>query len=48
MTLGENILSDFSEVEFGDYRLTAVIGDEGFNNRLITLNRDESKAVILY
>jgi hypothetical protein len=48
MTLGANTLSDFSEVEFGDYRLTAVIGDEGFNNRLITLNQGESKAFILY
>jgi hypothetical protein len=46
--LGANTLSDFSEVEFGDYRLTAVIGDEGFNNRLITLNQGESKAFILY
>ncbi|WP_232787814.1 hypothetical protein [Paraglaciecola sp. MB-3u-78] len=31
-----------------DYRLTAKLGDEGFNNRLVTLNQGESKAVILY
>jgi hypothetical protein len=48
MTLVANTLSDFSEVEFGDYRLTAVIGDESVNNRSITLNQGESKAVILY
>jgi hypothetical protein len=46
--LGANTLSDFSEVEIGDYRLTAVLGDDGFNNRLVTLNQGESKAVILY
>ena len=48
MTLSANTLSDFSEVEFGDYRLTAILGDVGFNNRLVTLNQGESKAVILY
>ena len=48
MTLVANTLSDFSEVEFGDYRLTAVLGDNGFNNRLVTSNQGESKAVILY
>lgn len=48
ITLGANTLSDFSEVEIGDYRLTAVLGDDGFNNRLVTLNQGESKAVILY
>jgi hypothetical protein len=46
--LSANTLSNFSEVEFGDYRLTATINDEGFNNRLVTLNQGESKAVILY
>ena len=48
MTLVANTLSDFSEVEFGDYRLTAVLGDNGFNNSLVTLDQGESKAVILY
>ena len=48
MTLVANTLSDFSEVEFGDYRLTAVLGDNGFNNRLVISNQCESKAVILY
>jgi hypothetical protein len=47
-TLSANTLSEFNEVEFGDYRLTATLGDEGFNNRLVTLNQGESKAVILY
>lgn len=46
--LAANTLSDFNEVEFGDYRLTVSIGDEGFNNRLVTLNQGESKAIILY
>lgn len=46
--LSANTLSAFNEVEFGDYRLTAIIDDEGFNNRLLTLNQGESKAVILY
>jgi hypothetical protein len=42
-TLGANTLSEFSEVEFGDYRLTATLGDEGFNNRLVSLNQGESE-----
>ena len=48
MVLSANSLSEFSEVEFGDYRLTASLADESFNNRLVTLNQGESKAVILY
>lgn len=47
-TLDANTLSDFKEVDFGDYRLTATLGDDGFNNRLVTLNQGESKAVVLY
>ena len=47
-TLNANTLSEFNEVEFGDYRLTALLGDEGFNNRLVTLNQGESKAIIIY
>jgi hypothetical protein len=47
-TLSANTLSEFSEVEFGDYRLTATLEGEGFNNRLVTLNQGESKALILY
>jgi hypothetical protein len=46
--LNANTLGEFSEVEFGDYRLTATLGDESFNNRLVTLNQGESKAIILY
>jgi hypothetical protein len=47
-TLSANTLSEFNEVEFGDYRLTANLSDDSFNNRLVTLNQGESKAVILY
>jgi len=47
-TLTANTLSEFNEVEFGDYRLTALLAEEGFNNRLVTLNQGESKAIILY
>jgi hypothetical protein len=46
--LSANTLSEFAEIEFGDYQLTAKLGDEGFNNLLVTLNQGESKAVILY
>jgi hypothetical protein len=46
--LPSNTLSEFNEVEFGDYRLTAIIDNEGFNNRLVTLNQGESKAIVLY
>lgn len=47
-TLNANSLSDFNEVQFGDYRLTATVGSDNFNNRLVTLNQGESKAVVLY
>jgi hypothetical protein len=47
-TLTANTLSEFNEVEFGDYRLTATLDNESFNNRLVTLNQGESKAIILY
>jgi hypothetical protein len=46
--LSANTLNEFTEVEFGDYRLTAKLADESFNNRLVTLNQVESKTVILY
>ena len=46
--LNANTLSEFNEVEFGDYRLTATLDNESFNNRLVTLNQGESKAIILY
>ncbi|MEO9944229.1 MAG: DUF4397 domain-containing protein [Paraglaciecola sp.] len=51
LSLSANELSDFTEIDFGDYRLSASLeGDESavFNNRLITLNQGESKAVVLY
>ncbi|MFT2092082.1 DUF4397 domain-containing protein [Paraglaciecola sp. 2405UD69-4] len=49
LSLGANELSDFTEIEFGDYRLSASLDEStAFNNRLITLNQGESKAVVLY
>jgi hypothetical protein len=49
--LAANTLSEFSVVDFGDYRLSAIAQDESnmsFNNRLVTLNQGESKAILLY
>jgi hypothetical protein len=49
--LAANSKTDFEEVEFGDYRLTATSTTDNalsFNNRLVTLNQGESKAIIIY
>ena len=49
LTPGE--VSDFTEVEYGDYRITATIADGSLttmNNKLITLNQSESKAIVIY
>lgn len=49
--LAANAKTDFTEVEFGDYRLSAnSVTDPAltFNNRLVTLNQGESKAIVLY
>ena len=49
--LAANAKTDFTEVEFGDYRLSAESTTDGalaFNNRLVTLNQGESKAIIIY
>jgi hypothetical protein len=47
-TLSANTLGDFQEVDFGDYRLTATIGSDAFNNRLVTLNQGDAKAIVIY
>ena len=44
-------VGEFTEVEYGDYRITASIADNSLttmNNKLITLNQSESKAIVLY
>ena len=44
-------VTDFTEVEYGDYRITASIADgslSNMNNKLITLNQTESKAIVIY
>lgn len=49
--VASNSLTSFTEVEFGDYRLTATSEADAaltFNNRLVTLNQGESKAILLY
>jgi hypothetical protein len=49
--LAPNSKTDFTEVEFGDYRLTAestTNAELTFNNRLVTLNQGESKAILIY
>ena len=49
--LAANGLSNFNTVDFGDYRLSAVLGGDAslsFNNRLVTLNQSESNAILLY
>lgn len=50
-SLEANTLSDFTPIDFGDYRLSANVEGQngtGFNNRLVTLNQGESKAIVLY
>ncbi|GAA0858522.1 DUF4397 domain-containing protein [Aliiglaciecola litoralis] len=49
--LAPNSKTDFTEVEFGDYRLSAESSTNSeltFNNRLVTLNQGESKAILIY
>lgn len=51
ITLEPGEVSDFTEINYGDYRIAATIGDSSltsFNNKLITLNQSESKAIIIY
>ena len=49
--LAVNGLSEFERIEYGDYRLSSnqlESTDKSFNNRLVTLNQGESKAIIIY
>lgn len=50
-TLGEGEISAFSAIRYGDYRVT-VSDSSGealsLNNKLITLNQGESKAILVY
>ena len=51
LTLAAGEVSDFTEINYGDYRISASIGDTSltaFNNKLITLNQSESKAIVIY
>jgi hypothetical protein len=51
LDIADNSMSEFNSITFGDYRLSAQSADEsglGFNNRLLTLNQGQSKAIILY
>jgi hypothetical protein len=51
VTLAANSLSAFTQLEYGDYRLSAILGSGSVSplaNRLLTLNQGESKAVVLY
>lgn len=51
LQLAANTVSDFTEVEFGDYRLTASSTTDAtinFNNRLVTLSQGASKAILIY
>ncbi|WJG10151.1 DUF4397 domain-containing protein [Aliiglaciecola sp. LCG003] len=49
--LAANSKTDFTEVQFGDYRLTATSNSDAtlnFNNRLVTLSQGASKAILIY
>jgi hypothetical protein len=51
IALSANSLSAFTQLEYGDYRLSATLGSGAVTplaNRLLTLNQGESKAVVLY
>ncbi|MDC8833042.1 DUF4397 domain-containing protein [Alteromonas gilva] len=51
VTLAPGEMTGFTEAEYGDYRLDAVIADnslEPLKNKLITLNQSESKAIVLH
>lgn len=51
LSIAANSITAFNEVEFGDYRLSATATNDAalsFNNRLVTLNQGESKAIVLY
>lgn len=51
VTLQANTLSEFNATNYGDYRLSASTSEDAsvaFNNRLVTLNQGESKAIVIY
>ncbi len=50
LTVAAGELSDFTGIHYGDYNINAQNSDSSlsFNNRLLTLNQGESKAVVLY
>lgn len=44
-------LTEFADIEFGDYQITASVSSEpsiNFNNRLLTLNQGESKTLVVF
>ncbi len=50
-SLKQGALSDFTSMSYGDYRLTVTSEDAGvapLNNKLVTLNQGESKAIMVY
>ena len=50
-TLSAGELSDFTEIKYGDYRVTVQTEDgsaTALTNKLITLNQGESKAIMIY
>jgi hypothetical protein len=51
LDIADNSVSEFNTITFGDYRLSATAAASNglnFNNRLLTLNQGQSKAIILY
>ncbi|MEG3766242.1 DUF4397 domain-containing protein [Alteromonas sp. 14N.309.X.WAT.G.H12] len=50
LTLSADELSDFSNISYGDYRITVESDDSditSLNNKLVTLNQGESKAIMI-
>ena len=48
LSLATDTLSDFSAAAYGDYRLQASLGELRIENRLLSLNQGQSKALIFY
>tara|TARA_R110000744_G_scaffold217623_1_gene336303 strand:+ start:423 stop:1790 length:1368 start_codon:yes stop_codon:yes gene_type:complete len=51
ITLHANSISELNSANYGDYRLSASFSEDpsiAFDNRLVTLNQGESKAIIIY
>ncbi|QJR81509.1 DUF4397 domain-containing protein [Alteromonas pelagimontana] len=50
-TLSSGEMSDFTEIRYGDYRVSVSAGDGSvtpLSNKLMTLNQGESKAIMIY